>query len=251
MNTAQSTRTAPHRTGPEMPMTSALRTRQRLLALALPLTAALYLGAEGINPRGTDQLITTTATAYKVLPIAAKHSTQLYLSGSLTELALAGVAVSYAAIALLVRGRGSTLATIAAVIGGLGAFCGAIVNVFVGINLAAASTAPVTQTAAARMLIANFNSVPGQAFTDIYALSEYLAPILMGIALWRSRCVPRWLAILFVVGFELAEATTSVGPAKVVLLTASFAIAMILLSIRMWQAPAPSVTTEGQPSNRL
>jgi hypothetical protein len=232
-------------------MTSAIGSRQRLLADALPLTAAFYIAAEGINPRGTDQLITTTTTAYKVLPIAAKHSTQLYLSGSLTELALAGVAVSYAAIAMLVRGRGSKLATIAAVIGGIGAFCGAIVNVFGGINLAAAATAPITREAAARVLVENFNSGPGQVFTDVYAFSEYLAPILMGIALWRSGAVPRWLAILFAAGFELAEQTASVGPAKVVLLMAPFAVAMILLSIRLWNAPAPSVTTENQQTNRL
>ena len=65
------------------------------------------------------------------------HTTQLYLSGSLTLLALGALAVSYAAIAALVRDRGSALATVAALIGGVGAFCGAIVNVLVGYNLAA------------------------------------------------------------------------------------------------------------------
>jgi hypothetical protein len=102
----------------------------------------------------------------KVLPIAARHSTQIFVSGSLTEPALGGVAVSYAAIAMLVRKRGSTAATIAVLIGGIGAFCGAVVNVLVGINLAAAATAHVTHDAAARILIANFNTGPGQAFTD-------------------------------------------------------------------------------------
>ena len=77
-------------------MKNASRTRQRIFALALPLTAALYIGAEALDPKGTDQIVTTTAVALKVLPIAAKHHTQLYLSGSLSELALAAVAVSYA-----------------------------------------------------------------------------------------------------------------------------------------------------------
>ena len=84
-------------------MNNAVRARQRILAVVLPITAALYIAAEGVNPKGTDQLITTTATALKVLPIAARHTTQLYISGSLTELALGAVAVSYAAIAILVR----------------------------------------------------------------------------------------------------------------------------------------------------
>jgi hypothetical protein len=35
---------------------------------------------------------------------------------------------------------------------------------------------------------------------DVYIVGIYLAPILMGIALWRSRSVPRWLAVLFVAG---------------------------------------------------
>jgi len=216
-------------------MKNAVHTRQGMLALALPLTAALYIGAEGVDPKGTDQIVTTTAIAFKVLPIAAHHSTQLYVSGSLSELALGAVAISYAAIAMLVRKRGSTAATVAAVIGGIGAFCGAVVNVFGGINLAAASTAHVTRQAAARFLITNFNSGPGRVFTDVYAFSEFLAPIIMGVALWRSRWVPRWLAVLFAAGFELAEQTASVGPAKVLLLMAPFAVAMVLLAIRIWK----------------
>ncbi len=222
-------------------MNNVLRTRQRLLALALPLTAALYIGAEGLDPKGADRIVTTTAIALKVLPIAAKHSTRLYLSGSLSELALGGVAVSYAAIATLVRKRGSRTATIATLIGAIGAFCGAIVNVFGGLNLAAAATAHVPRGAAARILMANFNSRPGQTFTDLYAFSELFVPVVMGVALWRSRIVPRWLAVLFVVGFELAEQTASVGGARVVLQMALFAIAMVLLAVRIWTQPALSV----------
>ncbi len=222
-------------------MNNARQTRQRLLALALPLTAALYIGAEGLNPKGTDKIITTTAIAFKVLPIAAKHSTQLYASGSLSELALGAVAVMYGAVALLVRKRGSTTATIAALIGGIGAFCGAIVNVFVGLNLAAAATAHVTRQAAARILVANFNSRAGQVFTDIYAFSEFVAPVIMGVALWRSRRVPRWLAVLFAVGFEAAEQTGSFGLTKVVLFMAPFAAAMVLLAVRIWKEPEPAL----------
>jgi hypothetical protein len=220
-------------------MNNAVLTRQRLLAVALPLTAALYIGAEGANPKGADQVITTMAVAFKVLPIAASHSTQLYISGSLSELALGAVAVSYAAIAMLVRGRGSMAATIGALIGGIGAFCGAVVNVFVGINVAAAATAHVTGDAAARIVVANFNSPAGKAFTDAYAFGEVFAPIIMGVALWRSRRVPLWLAVLFAAGFELAEQTASVGIGRVVLQMAPFAIAMVLLAVPMWRSAEP------------
>ena len=89
-------------------------------------------------------MISTTATALKVLPIAARHPAQLYVAGSLALLGLGGLAVSYAAIAALVRNRGSALATVAALIGRLGAFCGAITDVLVYPNLAAAATAHLT-----------------------------------------------------------------------------------------------------------
>src|SRR5580698_9061152 len=139
-------------------MNNAARVRLRLLAAFLPVTAVLYVCCEALNPKGTDQVVTTAAVAAKVLPIAAAHPAQLYLSGSLSLLALGALAVSYAAIATLVRGRGSTVATVAVLLGGLGAFCGALVNVLVGVNVAAAATAHVTRDAAAHFLVTSFNS---------------------------------------------------------------------------------------------
>ena len=54
-------------------MDNAARTRQRVLAIFLFATAVLYISAEALSPKGTDQVISTTATALKVLPIAARH----------------------------------------------------------------------------------------------------------------------------------------------------------------------------------
>jgi hypothetical protein len=117
----------------------AVRVRRRILAVFLPITAVLYVSCEALDPKGTDQLVTTTATGLKLLAIAAKHPTQLYVAGTLSVLALGALAVSYAAIAMLVRDRGWVVATVAALLGAIGAFCGAIINVLVGINLAAAA----------------------------------------------------------------------------------------------------------------
>ena len=77
---------------PAMPavLDRAGRARQRVLALFLPIAAALYISAEALNPHGTDQPITTRAVALKELPIAVHHPSQLYVSGSLTLLALGG-----------------------------------------------------------------------------------------------------------------------------------------------------------------
>jgi Domain of unknown function (DUF4386) len=222
----------------EATMDNAARIRQRILALFLPLAAVLYLSAEAVNPKGTDKLILTMGDALKVLPIAAQHPGQLYVSGSLTLLALGALAVSYAAIATLVRGRGAAVATVAALLGGIGAFCGALLNVLVGVNLAAAATAPITHQAAGRFLVTSFNSGFEHVFSGVYVVGIYLAPVLMGIALWRSRSVPRWLAVLFVAGLEVAQQVSSAGPAIVVLLMLPFAVAMVLLAARTWQAAA-------------
>jgi hypothetical protein len=233
----------------EKPMDNAARTRQRVLALFLPVAAVLYAGCEALAPRGTDQLITSPATAFRLLAIAGRQPGQLYLAGSLALLGLGGLAVSYAAIAALVRGRGSALATTAALVGGLGAFCGALVNVLVFPNLAAAATAHLSRGAAAQFLVTSFSSGFGHGFLYAYAVGEYLGPVLMGVALWRSRSVPRWLAVLFTVGLEAAEQVPSAGPVTVVAFMLPFAVAMALLSARIWQAAAVPGSSGSGPAH--
>jgi len=232
-------------------MDNAARARQRVLAIFLPVTAALYIGAEGLNPKGTDQVIQTTAAAFKVLPIAARHPTQLYVSGTLSILALGALAVSYAAIAALVRNRGSVVATVAALIGGLAAFCGAIINVFVGVNLAAAATAHVSRAAAARFLVTTFDSGFGHLFLYFYFAAIPIAAVLMGVALWRSRSVARWLAALFPISLIVAQQVPSAGVVVVVLLMLPFAVAMVLLAGRIWQAAAAPAGQTPQPAAEL
>jgi Domain of unknown function (DUF4386) len=223
-------------------MDHAARIRQRVLALFLPVAAVLYIGCEALSPRGTDQLITTRGTALRLLAIAARHPSQLYIAGSLAVLGLGAVAVSYAAIAALVRDRGSALATIAALIGGVGAFCGALVNVLGFPNLAAAATAHMTRGAAAQFLVTTFNSGFGHGFLYAYLVGQYAGPVLMGVALWRSRSVPRWLAALFAIGLEAAEQASSAGPV-VILYMLPFAVAMALLAARIWPAAARPATS--------
>jgi hypothetical protein len=216
-------------------MDNTARTRRRVLAPFLPVAAVLYIGGEALSPKGTDQEVTTAAGAFKVLPIAAQHQAQLYLASSLVLLGLGTLAVSYGAIATLVRDRGSALATVAALVGGLGAFCGAIGNVVAYPIVAAAATAHVSRGAAANLLVTAFNSEFGHVFTYVYFASEFLTPLLMGIALWRSRAVPRWLAALFFAGLQVAELMGSFGPI-VILYMVPFAAAMVLLASRIWSA---------------
>jgi len=192
-------------------------------------------------------VVTTTGAGVRLLAIAARHPAQLYVAGSLSLLALGALAVSYAAIAGLVRNRGWVVATVAALLGALGAFCGVIINVLVGVNLAAAATAHVTRDAAAHYLVTSFGSAFAHLFSVAYFFSEFAAPVVMGFALWRSRCVPRWLAVLFVIGLEVAEAQSSKGPV-VVWYMLPFAVAMFLLGARIWQAAARPARREPAPA---
>jgi len=227
-------------------MDKAARARQRVLAIFLPITALLYVSAEALNPKGADVLVSDTATAVKVLPIAAAHSAQLYLSGSLTLLALGGLAVSYPAIATLVRGRGWVVATVAALLGAVGAFCGIVVNVHVGVDLAAAAAAHLTDDTAARFLVTAFNSTSNKVFTDVYFISEFAAPPIMAFALWRSRSVPRWLAVLFFAAIIVAEVLPSIGPI-VLLYTLPFVVAMVLLAVHIWKGAAQAPSQRQEP----
>jgi hypothetical protein len=228
-------------------MDKASRTRQRILAIFLPITALLYVSAEALNPKGTDVVVSDTATAVKVLPIAAAHTAQLYLSGSLTLLALGGLVVSYPAIATLVRGRGWVIATVAALLGAVGAFCGIVVNVHVGVDLAAAAAAHLTHDTAAGFLVTAFNSTSNKVFTYVYFISEYAAPPIMAFALWRSRSVPRWLAVLFFAAILATEVMPSIGPI-VLLYTLPFVVAMVLLAVHIWNGAAPAASQRRDPA---
>jgi hypothetical protein len=215
--------------------------RKRILALFLPITAIFYIAAEAVSPKGSDQLISTKSDALRLLAVAAKHPSQVYLAGTFAIIALGGLIISYMAIATLVRDRGAKLATVAAFIGGAGAFCGAITNVMVFPNLASAATAHMTRAAASQFLVTSFNSHFTETFIYAYFLGQYIAPFLMGLALWRSRSVPRWLAVLFFVGLQAAELQSSSGPIVIIFML-PFAAAMILLSARIWKTSPHSIT---------
>ncbi len=229
-------------------MDKASQSRRRILALFLPVAAVLYIAAEAVSPKGTDKVAADTATALNLLAIAAKHPAQVYAAGTFAVLGLGALAVSYAAIATLARDRGSAAATVAALTGGIGAFCGAIVNVVVFADLAAAATAHLAPAAAAAFLVRISSSGFAYGFMAVYFIGIFAGPALMGFALWRSRAVPRWLAILFFVGLELAQQQISSG-AIVIVYMLPFAAAMVLLSARIWQAASrPASQPQPEPA---
>ena len=61
-----------------------------------------------------------------------------------------------------------------------------------------------------------------------------VATVLTVVALWRSRGVPRWLPLLFLVGVGLAAAAPA-GPWSIPL-QLPFAVAAIALALCIWDA---------------
>jgi len=59
--------------------------------------------------------------------------------------------------------------------------------------------------------------------------------------------VPRWLAVLFTLGLEVAEAQSSSGIVAVLFML-PFAAAMVLLAARIWQAAARPASPSLQPT---
>jgi hypothetical protein len=126
---------------------------------------------------------------------------------------------------------------VAALVGGVAYFAGAIANVWVGFNLAAATSAKIPEADAARLLVTTFKAGVANGFLTVYFLGGLLGTLLIGIALWRSRAVPRWLPALFVVGNVVA----SFAPPGLVSVPLSlpFTAAMFILAWRIWQAASP------------
>ena len=190
-------------TSQEQAMKSAAQSRQKVLAVFPAVSGALLMIGGALTPPGLDQPITTRATTLKMLPIAAAHTNQLFLSNLLVIFGLGALGVSFAAMATLVRDRGAILATVSAVIGGFGALCGVIENVLVGFNLGSTVTAHLSRDAAAQYLVATFTSGIGEGILVAYLAGLVIAALLMVIALWRSRSVPRWLPVLFGIGLPI------------------------------------------------
>jgi hypothetical protein len=216
--------------------------RRQLIAVVPVMAATLLVAGGGLTPHGLDKPLTNIGTAMRALPIAAAHSGQLYFSNLLVIFGLGALGVSFCAISTVPRGRGSTIATVGGAVGLLGAFCGAIINVLVGYNLAAAASARVSSGAAARILVeTNTSLVAGILFVG-YLGGLALATLLMGLGLWRSEQVPRWLSVLFVVGVLTGAASPPGGIG--VVLSLPFVLAMVLLARVLWPRGAGAFSSE-------
>jgi hypothetical protein len=144
------------------------------------------------------------------------------------------------AIATLVRTRGASVATAAGLVGGVAGFCGALCNVLIGYDLAAAATAHTNHAAATEVLVSANRGAPYDVLLGGYLAGVAIATVLTVVALWRSRVVAVWLPGLFVAGVALA-AVAPAGPVSLPL-QLPFTAAAVALAVRIWhQAPGVPV----------
>jgi hypothetical protein len=221
--------------------------RQRWLAVFPPLAVGLLAIGQALTPSGLDRPITSVQRATSELSIAAAHSGRLYFSNLLVIMGIAALGVSFAAIATLVKGRGSTVASVAAVVGGVACFCGVVVNVVIGLDLAGAATADTTREAAARVLVSTNTGLVATSLLVVYLGGVALAVMLTGVALWRGRAVQRWVAAAFPLGAVLGASSPPGGIA--VVMHAPFAVVMVILAVRIWGS-AVAVPVTGGPGEQ-
>ena len=130
-------------------MNNAQRTGQRILALACPLAAALYVGTDGLVSNGQRPDRSEYGSRPQSSADRSKHSVQPYISASASDQRSAQPKIVWgdrdADPRAWIDGRHQLPSAWAR-----GAFCGVIVNVLDGINRTAASSAHVTTDSAAR-----------------------------------------------------------------------------------------------------
>jgi hypothetical protein len=212
------------------------------LALFPPIAVGLLITGGGLTPSGLDRPATSIHTARTQLPIAAAHADRLYVANVLIIFGLGALGISFVAIATLAEGRrGATVAFWAAATGGFACFCGAVVNVLVGIVLAGTAQAHATPAAAARVLVSIDTAFVSYALLVVYLAGLVIASVLTGVALWRSCSVPRWLAIAFPITMVIAGAA-SPGLINVVL-SLPLAVVMVMLAREIWRTAGSQTTT--------
>lgn len=205
------------------------RSRQRLLGIVgVCGVVALEIG-DALTPAGTDQHVTSVDIGIAELNAAAAHPGLLYVAFLLVILGFFGMAFGFLAIASLVRQRGSRWATTAAAVGAFACFSAGVVNVWSGLDTYAALKANMTRAAAAAFLVsAQHTSAVSALFSVGYFLGLTLAGVLIGVALWRGRAVPRWVAVILPVTLVVAASSPSGIPGTA--LTLPFSAVMIGLS---------------------
>lgn len=203
------------------------RTRIRLLAVALALAAAV----SAVNILGRPVLAVDTTSFEHVAP-ARDAVWRFALVGATST----GVAFTAAGLAgcRLVTGRGARLATVSALLTALGGLGFAMGFFAMGATTWYATSAAAGDSAAA--LVDHIGAESLHAFGPQIAgfLMFVLGYLLLAVALWRSRAVPRWLPVGIAATFVLGQLAGTGIAFDVV--NAPFMGTMVALAWYVWRS---------------
>ena len=192
-------------------------------------------------PSGLDQPIRSLSTARSQLTKAIAVPNRVYDASATIIVGIGLLVLAFTAIALLTNGReGAGAAICAVLLAGLAGVCGVVTNSLVNLNLAGLADSRLPTDAASRALYTvNRGAVP-TTFLVLYVFGFAVASIVMAVALWRSRSIPRWVAAAFPITLVLGSlAPPGLGG---VLLSVPFALVSLYLARAIWTAPAPTST---------
>jgi hypothetical protein len=208
--------------------------RRRVLAVSLPLAAVLLAIGESAFPKGLDNIAQSLSTATSEVTIATAHPGQFAAASLLTVFGLAVLGVSFSAIASLAEGRGRTLATVVAVLGWFTTLCGVVMNTTINYALAVAASTHPASGVAASIWFREDTWPAADLMLVLYFFGMLVTVALAAVALWRSRAVPRVVAVVFAAAFYLAI-VAGPGPMPTLLQYIPFLAVTVYLAIRVWE----------------
>ena len=220
-------------------VTGSSSVRQRLFAFSLPVAAILLVVGEAVMPKGLDTQSSSLASTTRQVLIAGRHVDRFDVASLLIIFGLAVAAVSFAAIAVLVRGRGARFATVAVVLAVVALTCGVIANATDNLALAEGAAVHPAASVAGRMWVHIDSSPLANTLGVLYFFGWIVAIVLAAIALWRSRVVPRWLAVVFAVGYVVSN-FSSPGVIPGVPESLPFVAVMGYLALLVWRSALDS-----------
>ena len=213
--------------------------RRNATALALVTTAALSLASVALQPEFPAELDQRLAAIDAAGGRGAVSAVAFVLAQLPFIVAVLGVAH-------LLRGRAGWSSTIAACLGVAGAFGHAV---FGGIALMYLSMAgDVENRAVHAALMEQVEGSPTMAFAALGLLGTVLGLLLLGVSLWRSRLVARWIPVglwvFIVVEFAAGGLSEYASAVSGVL----YLVVMVALAAWVARTPAaswaPPVTAE-------
>lgn len=223
-------------------MEPTVRSRRQLLAgvtLAAPVMLAV---GNSLFPKDSFQFAGTSQKALKTLAATSAAPHRVLAASLFLLVGMAMLGAAFCAVASLVRQRGGATATAGAGIGVIGSLGGVLVTAWLGLSVYAASRADISEDAKVGYLLSLLKgSHLGNIVGVPFLTGLVLGSVLLGLALFRSGVVSRWLAAVFPVAVVFATVFAPQGVAGAFMGLPLVAV-LGLLARQISREPSTSVT---------